>query len=1001
MTKSGRLAVLVAGMALIAAGCKHGLQAAPSQDGGTPDMAQPAGGTTGAAGAHGTGGLGLPPGTGGAGASTGSGGASDGGRDVPAAGGADGGAPDHPTVTCYAGQHLCPGGCVSDDDVQTCGASCTPCQAPVNGSATCDGVSCGGSCPSNMQLCLGACIDAAAACSGKCPATEHACGGLCPALTDPKACGTSCSPCAVPPGATQATCDGTSCGFQCTTGTHRCGASCADDGDVTACGSACTACPTDPHGAAQCIGGACAIACNDGYHSCGGVCVSNTATGSCGTSSCTPCQAPTGGTVTCNGTACVPACPSGMKPCAGACVAASAACSGVCPNGTHDCSGVCASNTSVDSCGTTSCASCSKPVGASATTCDGTSCDFTCGSGYHRCGTRCAADDDPTGCGAMCVSCAGDSNGAAACVSGACGLKCKSGFHVCNGACVDNKALATCGPNDNTSCSVCQAPTGGTVTCDGLACSPACPTGSKICNGSCIPNTMACNGMCPSGTHNCSGICSSDTDPASCGTQCFACPAPASHGQSTCSGGMCGITCDSTSRLCPGTSTCASKTAPACCTAADCTAGGTGTVGTCTNNVCSYSCNTPSYKQCGSACIPSTTCCTACTDGFTCQGGTCPTSCASNSDCSANHYCEHGACIGKIVQLSLGYEFACTVHDDGVVRCWGYNSDRELGTSGGPSPVIVPLPMAAKQVGTSNRQACAILADSSLWCWGEPDGNNLIDPAPYAGLTGIKSVALSFNLGGCAILTSGSVTCWGRNDTGQLGLGTVAASSATVSPPMPVPGISTATQISHSGYTVCVLLANGNMVCWGDDSQGQIGNGAFVNNTVQPNPEPSPTTVPNISGAVQMSTSGVDSYALLGGANAGSLMSWGNDLYAGRNGGSGQLFTPGRVGGTTQFASICPQNTQCALTTTGTVMCWGYNDSGQTGVPVTTNATWVYDPSAVPGLTNATSVACGGDFNCAVTNGNLGVMCWGSNKFGQLGNGTTGAGSNVPSAVMW
>ena len=1006
MTSSARLAVIVAaGIAMVAGpGCKHGLQSAPSTDGSAADVARAGGGAAGGMISAGSGGL---PGSGG---TPGTGGASDAGAmDVAASGGAQGGADaaamDHPMPSCAAGQHLCPGGCVANDDVQTCGASCTPCQAPANGTATCDGTSCGGACPANMQLCLGACIDAAAACTGKCSPTQHACGGLCPALNDPKACGTSCQPCPVPAGATQATCDGTSCGFQCVTGTHRCGAGCADDGDATACGASCTVCPTDPHGTAQCTGGTCEIACNDGYHSCGGVCVSNSAVESCGSSSCTACQAPMGGTVSCNGTACVPACPSGMKPCAGACVATSAACSGQCPSGTHDCSGVCASNTSVDSCGTTACTSCSKPVGASGTTCDGTSCDFTCGSGYHRCGARCAADDDATACGAMCTNCPGDANGAAACVSGNCALKCKTGFHVCNGACVDNKGLATCGPNDNGSCSACAAPTGGTVTCEGLACNPACPTGSKICNGVCISNSTACNGSCPTGTHNCSGICLSDTDPGSCGTQCFACPAPSSHGQATCGAGACGVSCDSTYRLCPGTSTCASKTAPACCTAADCTAGGTGTVGTCTNNVCSYSCNTPSYKQCGSACIASTSCCTPCTNGFACQGGTCPTSCSTNNDCAANHSCQHGACIGKIVQLSLGYDFACTLHDDGAVRCWGYNGDGELGGTGGPGPMIVPLPMAATQISASNRLACAVLADTSLWCWGLPDGNTRTAPAPLFSLTGVKTVALSFDVGGCVILTTGGVTCWGRNEVGQLGLGTVAASSATLSPPNPVPGISTATQLSHSGGTVCVLLTNGNMVCWGSNSQGQIGNGSFDSSgNVVPSPEPSPTTVPNISGAVQMSTSGVDSYALLGGANAGALMSLGNDLYAGRGGGLGQLFTPGRMAGTTQFASICSQNTQCAMTTTGTVMCWGYNDQGQVGVPASTSAStsgFVYDPVAVAGLTSPTSVACGGDFNCAITNAGLGVMCWGSDKFGQLGDGMTGAGGNVPTAVAW
>jgi alpha-tubulin suppressor-like RCC1 family protein len=353
--------------------------------------------------------------------------------------------------------------------------------------------------------------------------------------------------------------------------------------------------------------------------------------------------------------------------------------------------------------------------------------------------------------------------------------------------------------------------------------------------------------------------------------------------------------------------------------------------------------------------------------------------------------------------LVAGNGNTCVRFTDGSVRCWGYNGDGELGAAGGPTPVLVPLPMGATQISASNREACAVLSDTSLWCWGEPSGLSDTPPAPWAGLTGVKSVSLSFDVGGCALFTSGGVSCWGRNETGQLGLGTVAASSATISPPMTVPGITNATQISHSGATVCALLATGNMVCWGSNYYGQIGNGTADSNlTVTPNPEPSPTTVPNISGAVQVGTSGQVSYALLGGANAGALMSWGDGPFAGQGDVSGLILTPGRVGGSTQFSSICAQYSSCALTVGGTVMCWGSDPYGETGAPPTSGtSTFSYDPVTVPSLTNVTGIACGTDFACAVTNGNLSVMCWGHNDFGQLGHGSPDAGSNIPSAVTW
>src|SRR5581483_11657196 len=89
----------------------------------------------------------------------------------------------------------------SDMSPQTCGVSCTPCDDPTDGTATCDGKSCGGSCMSGKQLCHGACIDATAACAGGCGTGLHPCGNLCPSVMDVKACGTSCVACPVPTGA--------------------------------------------------------------------------------------------------------------------------------------------------------------------------------------------------------------------------------------------------------------------------------------------------------------------------------------------------------------------------------------------------------------------------------------------------------------------------------------------------------------------------------------------------------------------------------------------------------------------------------------------------------------------------------------------------------------------------------------------------------------------------------------------------------------------------------
>lgn len=76
----------------------------------------------------------------------------------------------------------------------------------------------------------------------------------------------------------------------------------------------------------------------------------------------------------------------------------------------------------------------------------------------------------------------------------------------------------------------------------------------------------------------------------------------------------------------------------------------------------------------------------------------------------------------------------------------------------------------------------------------------------------------------------------------------------------------------------------------------------------------------------------------------------------------------------------------CVLTRGGTVLCWGANASGQLGDGSTTQR---LTPVAVIGLTNAeTSIVAGQSHTCAITTGG-GVVCWGENGDGQLGNNST------------
>ena len=90
----------------------------------------------------------------------------------------------------------------------------------------------------------------------------------------------------------------------------------------------------------------------------------------------------------------------------------------------------------------------------------------------------------------------------------------------------------------------------------------------------------------------------------------------------------------------------------------------------------------------------------------------------------------------------------------------------------------------------------------------------------------------------------------------------------------------------------------------------------------------------------------------------------------------------------------------CALSTTGTVYCWGLNADGELGNNSTTNSSVpvaVHTSGVLAGVTVTQITADSGYNACAL--GNTGAAyCWGRNTDGQLGNNTL-TSSSIPVAV--
>src|SRR6185295_17508931 len=103
----------------------------------------------------------------------------------------------------------------------------------------------------------------------------------------------------------------------------------------------------------------------------------------------------------------------------------------------------------------------------------------------------------------------------------------------------------------------------------------------------------------------------------------------------------------------------------------------------------------------------------------------------------------------------------------------------------------------------------------------------------------------------CALVGDGSMRCWGDNAAGQLGNPSVATGSSV---PVTVSGIGSATALTTGAFHTCALLADRTLRCWGQDEQGQLGDGTRTNSST-------PVTVSGISGVAAVGGGGVHTCA--------------------------------------------------------------------------------------------------------------------------------------------
>ena len=294
--------------------------------------------------------------------------------------------------------------------------------------------------------------------------------------------------------------------------------------------------------------------------------------------------------------------------------------------------------------------------------------------------------------------------------------------------------------------------------------------------------------------------------------------------------------------------------------------------------------------------------------------------------------------LTNVKAISLGFAQTCALTEDGAVLCWGQNEEGNLGNGmhdNSAAPVhVLRLNGGVQAISLGGSHACALTEAGRVWCWGHNMSGQLGDgtagfrsvPVEVIGLSGVTEIAAG-NSHTCALTQDGRVFCWGSNLYGQLG-GGYGSNRWT---PGFVTGLTDVKAIAAGGGSTCALTTNGALKCWGYNGYGELGDGTQTDRY---------TPV-----AVQGLASGVAAVTM------------------------GSAHT-------------------CAVTSAGALLCWGYNNEGQLGVPVDGPFSIRTTPTPVEGLAaDVASVAGGGSHTCArKSTGDL--LCWGYNFYGQLGDGT-------------
>lgn len=370
----------------------------------------------------------------------------------------------------------------------------------------------------------------------------------------------------------------------------------------------------------------------------------------------------------------------------------------------------------------------------------------------------------------------------------------------------------------------------------------------------------------------------------------------------------------------------------------------------------------------------------------------------------------------NIIQVSGGENHTLALDDAGNVYAWGSNSDGQVGL-GLPNHEHQATPKSLSesgklrgkkivQIATGSDHSLALDSDGKIYAWGANwdgrlgDGSTDKKSSPVAvdttgALDGKKIVQIAAgSRHSLALDSDGKVYAWGQDYYGQLGDNRYIADQASPVQVDTSGALSgkTITKIASGAYHSLALDSNGKIFAWGDDDNGQLGNG--ITGTTYPIPVAINTgaisgkTINHIA-AGEVHTLATD--------NSGTVYSWGNNWNGQLGNGVSQTTesTPivanaGAIANVDIIQIAAGNSHSVAMDDAGKVYAWGYNGNGAVGnnSSNTSQATPV-ETSSYGDLVgkDITQVSAGGYTSLALDNSGR-IYAWGSDTYGQLGIGT-------------